>query len=46
MTGGSGPAWVLELSAPGDSKFSNYSAVVVVSVLSGSMSAASVLATS
>jgi hypothetical protein len=37
MTGGSGPAWVLELSAPGDSKFNNYSAVVVVSAISGSM---------
>lgn len=46
MTGGSGPAWVLELSAPGDSKFNNYSAVVVVSAVSGSMSATSVLATS
>jgi hypothetical protein len=46
MTGGSGPAWVLELSAPGDSKFNNYSAVVVVSAISGSMSAASVLASS
>jgi hypothetical protein len=44
MTGGSGPAWVLELSAPGDSKFQNYNAVVVVSAITGSMSAASVLA--
>ena len=41
-TGGSGPAWVLELSAPGDSRFNSYSAVVVVSAVSGRMSAAGV----
>jgi hypothetical protein len=46
LTGGSGPAWVLELSAPGDSKFNNYGALVVVSAVNGSVSAASVLATS
>ena len=41
-TGGAGPAWVLELSAPSDSKWMNYSAVVVVSAVSGRVSAASV----
>jgi hypothetical protein len=44
MTSGSGPAWVLELSAPGDSKYQSYNAVVVVSAITGGMSAASVLA--
>jgi len=41
-TGGSGPAWVLELTAPGDSRGSSYRAVVVVSAISGKMSAAGV----
>ena len=44
FTGGSGPAWVVELSAPGDSKFDGYRSVVVVNALTGGMSAASVLA--
>jgi hypothetical protein len=41
-TGGAGPGWVLELSAPGDSEYANYSAVVVVSAVNGRMSAAGV----
>jgi hypothetical protein len=43
LTGGSGPAWVVELSAPGDSRFDGYRSVVVVSAVTGGMSSASVL---
>jgi hypothetical protein len=45
FTGGSGPAWVLQLSAPSDSQWANYSAVVVVNAVTGSVAGASVLAT-
>ena len=39
VTGGSGPAWVVELSAPGDSTWKHYTALVVVSAVGASVSA-------
>ena len=45
FTGGAGPAWVVELVAPGDSTWANYSAVVVINAFTGKISGASVLAT-
>ncbi len=44
IRGSSGPVWVLELSAPGDSSWQSYRALVVVSAVTGSMSASDVLA--
>ena len=43
-TGGGGPAWVIELTAPSDATWRNYTAVVVVSAVDGGVSGASVLA--
>ena len=40
VTGGSGPAWVVELSAPGDSAWKHYTALVVVSAVDARVSAA------
>jgi len=34
-TGGVGPAWVVELSAPADSTWRSYSSVVVINALTG-----------
>ena len=45
FTGGAWPAWVIELTAPGDVKWKSYSAVVVVNAFSGAVSGASVSAT-
>ena len=44
FTGGSGPAWVVELSAPADRKWRHYTAVVVIDPFFGHVSAASVAA--
>jgi hypothetical protein len=44
VTGGSGPAWVVELTAPGDESWHHYSAVVVISAVTGEQEAGSVVA--
>lgn len=44
LTGGAWPAWVIELTAPGDSR-KGYSAVVVVNAFTGAASGVSVSAT-
>lgn len=43
LSDGTGPAWVVELSAPGDSTWTHYSAVVVINAVTGRISGASVL---
>lgn len=43
-TGGTGPAWVVELSAPADSAWRGYSSVVVINALTGSTQSADALA--
>lgn len=40
-TGGMGPAWVVELSAPADSTWKGYSSVVVINALTGATQSAS-----
>jgi len=35
VTGGIGPAWVVELSAPADSSWRSYASVVVINALTG-----------
>ncbi len=45
FSGGIGPAWVIELTAPWDSKWTNYSSVVVVNAATGGIDAGDVLAT-
>ena len=39
--GGAGPAWVIELAAPGDSRWQRYSGFVVVDAVTGDVHAAS-----
>lgn len=41
-TGGIGPAWVVELSAPADSTWKGYDSVVVINALTGTMRAGGV----
>jgi hypothetical protein len=43
-TGGAGPAWVVELSAPPDSRWKSYSGMVVINAVIGMMWSGSVLA--
>jgi hypothetical protein len=43
-SGGFGPAWVVELTAPGDSRWKNYEAMVVINALTGSVVNVDVLA--
>jgi hypothetical protein len=43
-SGGAWPAWVIELSAPSDSKFATYSAVITLNAITGQVFGASVLA--
>ncbi len=40
-TGGMGPAWVVELSAPADSTWKGYNSVVVINALTGVTQSAS-----
>ncbi len=42
-TGGAGPAWVIELSAPPDSKGKSYTGMVVINAVIGDMWSGSVL---
>ena len=44
IRGGHGPAWVVELSAPGDQRWNHYIAVVEIDPFDGRVSAASVSA--
>lgn len=44
VTGGGGPAWVVELTAPGDESWHHFSAVVVISAVTGEQQAGSVVA--
>lgn len=43
-TGGAGPAWVIELSAPPDSKWKSYTGMVVINAVTGKMWSGDVLA--
>ena len=44
LSGGSGPAWIVELAAPADSTWSTYRAVVIVNALTGAVSGSEVVA--
>jgi hypothetical protein len=45
-SGGSGPAWVVELAAPGDSRYLRYSGMVVINAITGKVENINVLASS
>jgi hypothetical protein len=45
VSGLSGPAWVVELNAPGDASWQTYQSVVVVSAATGAIMAGDVLGT-
>jgi hypothetical protein len=44
FSGGKGPAWVIELTAPSDSKWNTYNAVVVINAATGAIDAGDALA--
>ncbi len=43
-SGGSGPAWVVELAAPGDDRYLHYTGLVVISAITGRVVNVNVLA--